>query len=120
MEDHNDIHTSIYCHHRYDQPSEFVPIAEAMALLTLNSPLHDIVLCGAVSKSCDAYSLQSGLAKFHFSEVGMLFAHPTNTKYIGLTIKDTFTSGFIFFLYKCSVKRFECEVRPVIFTSAYD
>ena len=51
MEDHDDIHTSIYCHHRHDQPSEFVPISEAMALLTLNSQLH--VLCGAVSKSCD-------------------------------------------------------------------
>ena len=40
----------------------------------------------------------------------MFFTHPTKTQYVGVTVKDADTSGYSFFVYKCSVSGFECEV----------
>ena len=53
---------------------------------------------------------QCGLAQFHFDEIGMFFVHSENPKLLGVTVKDPDTVGYTFFLYKCSVENYECEV----------
>ena len=55
-------------------------------------------------------SLQCVLAQFHLEEVGMAFAHPTDSKIFGITVKDPDTCGYTLFIYKCSLKGFECTV----------
>ena len=40
----------------------------------------------------------------------MFFVHSENPKLLGVTVKDTDTVGYTFFLYKCSVENYECEV----------
>ena len=57
-------------------------------------------------------ALQCGLADYHMDEVGSVFTLPHNDKLVGITVKDVDTSGYIYFLYKCTVKEFECEVSP--------
>ena len=57
---------------------------------------------------------QCGLAQFHMDEIGMFFVHPHNDKLLGVTVKDVDTCGYIFYIYKCSVENFECEVSDSI------
>ena len=43
-------------------------------------------------------------------EVYLFFVHSKNPKLLGVTVKDSDTVGYTFFLYKCSVENYECEV----------
>ena len=49
------------------------------------------------------------------SEIGTVYAPPENSKLSGLTVKDSSTAGSTFFLYKCTVRDLNCEVRELTF-----
>ena len=40
----------------------------------------------------------------------MVYAPTEDPRIVGITVKDSTTSGYVLFLYKCTVKDFECEV----------
>ena len=40
----------------------------------------------------------------------MFFAHPEDDQLFGVTVKDSDTCGYSFYIYRCSVKDFECVV----------
>ena len=40
----------------------------------------------------------------------MFFAHPEDDQLFGVTVKDSDTCGYTFYIYRCSVKDFECVV----------
>ena len=40
----------------------------------------------------------------------MFFAHPEGDQLFGVTVKDSDTCGYTFYIYRCSVKDFECVV----------
>ena len=63
-------------------------------------------------------SQQCVLAQFHFAELGMFFAHPEDDQLFGVTVKDPDTCGYLFFLYRCSVKNHECTVSFCIVSEA--
>ena len=46
----------------------------------------------------------------------MVYAPPENSKLFGLTVKDSSTAGYTFFLYKCTVRDFDSEVRELTLT----
>ena len=48
----------------------------------------------------------------------MVYAPAENRKLFGITVKDTATSGYTFYLYKCSVRDFDCEVSQVKYSLA--
>ena len=56
------------------------------------------------------FSMQCGLASYYMEEIGMVYSPPEDPRIVGITVKDCTTSGYVFFLYKCTVKDFECEV----------
>ena len=58
--------------------------------------------------------MQCGLACFQMGEIGMMYAPAEDSRLFGLTVKDSSTSGYTFFLYRCTVKDFECEVRHLL------
>ena len=53
--------------------------------------------------------VQSCLTSFLMGEIEMVYA-PEGRKLFGVIVKDCTTSGYIFLLYKCTVKYFGCEV----------
>ena len=55
--------------------------------------------------------LQCGLASFLMQEIGMVYAPPENSKLFGITVKDSNTAGYTFFLYKRTVRDCDTEVR---------
>ena len=50
-------------------------------------------------------------------DIGMVYAPPEDSKLFGVTVKDSNTSNFTLYLYKCTVRDCRCEVsQPVALT----
>ena len=84
------------------------------SILTSLAVCSEPVWLQALSSTC--FTLQCALAQFHHEEVGMFYVHPEDDQLFGMTVKDSETSGYNFFIYRCSVKDFECKVSFVVFS----
>ncbi|CAI8046105.1 hypothetical protein GBAR_LOCUS25484 [Geodia barretti] len=53
--------------------------------------------------------MRCGITSFPMGEIGMVYARPEDSRLFGLTVKDSTTSDFTLYLYKCTVRDCRCE-----------
>ena len=63
---------------------------------------------------------QRGITSFPMGEIGMVYAPPEDSRLFGVTVKDSNTSNFTLYLYKCTVRDCRCEVSQPVASSVHD
>ena len=53
-------------------------------------------------------------------EIGMVYAPFEDSRLFGVTVKDSNTSDFTLYLYKCTVRDCRCEVSQPVASSVHD
>ena len=72
------------------------------------------------SSNYSLHCTQCGITSFPMGEIGMVYAPPEGSRLFGVTVKDSTTSDFTLYLYKCTVRDCRCEVSQPVASSVHD